>query len=442
MRGSTLVKILKGTKTNILLDRLRSSMWVVPLGILILMISAAQGLMRLHSHLELELGMAGASIEGARGMLQAVATSMVTVAGVVFSLTLLVLSQASSQYSPRVLRKFLRDRVNQSVLGVFLGVYAYCLVVLQGMGGESDDMPGLAILGGLVAALGSVVYLVYFFHHIADSLQLENILHDIELETLPVIARLYPEDRGVPEDEEGEIDQAEELPGLKVACINPGYIQHVDLDKLLAIAERLDAVIYLPNCVGDFVVQGKTLAKVVPGKAPEDEVVEELSAAFSTGVQRSIQQDPAFGIRQMADVAMKALSPGVNDTTNAIMALDRISVIMTELSARCFPSRHRSRHGKLRLVVARPSYNDLLGLSFDQIRQWGKSNPAVLARLLEVLGDLMEVSASNHRRAVLQTYARRVLASAETHINDADDLGWIQGHYQERIERLPVNSGE
>lgn len=441
MSGSIMVRMKRVLHTELLFDRLRSSMWVVPLGILILMIAAAKGLMHLDSHLALDLGMAGASIEGARGMLQAVATSMVTVAGVVFSLTLLVLSQASSQYSPRVLRNFLRDRVNQSVLGIFLGVYAYCLVVLRGMGGDSGEMPGVTIIGGLVAALVSVIYLVYFFHHIAESLQLENILKGIEEETLPVIARLYPQGRGVPDDEDADLKDAPDLPTLKIACRKAGYIQHIELDSLLEIADKLDAVIYVPHCVGDFIVQGKVLAEVVSGPTSTDAVVEGISEAFCLGAQRSIQQDPAFGIRQMADVAMKALSPGVNDTTNAIMALDRISVIMTELSARCFPHRRRMLHGKLRLVVARPSFEDLLGLSFDQLRQWGSANPAVLVRLLEVLGDLMKVSASNRRKAVIQAYARRVLATAEANINEADDLCWIRERYRQRVERLPsINS--
>ncbi|MDQ2078212.1 DUF2254 domain-containing protein [Marinimicrobium sp. ABcell2] len=434
MSSGVWTKINKVVQMDVLLDRLRSSMWVVPIGILIAMVAAAHGLLHLDSELELDLGMAGADIEGARGMLQAVATSMVTVAGVVFSLTLLVLSQASSQYSPRVLRNFLRDRINQAVLGVFLGVYAYCLAVLRGMGGDSDELPGLTIMGGFVAALVSVVYLVYFFHHIAESLQLENILKGIEAETLAVIAGLYPQEAGVPDDEDAEVKDEPEFPTLKVANEKAGYIQHIELESLLDIAESLDTVIYVPHCVGDFIAQGKTLAEVIAGPTPDEKLIKKVSSAFSLGVQRSIQQDPAFGIRQMADVAMKALSPGVNDTTNAIMALDRISVIMTELSGRCFPHRRRMVDDKLRLVVSRPSFENLLGLSFDQLRQWGSANPAILFRLLEVLGDLMNVSATRRRRAVIQDYARRVLATAEAHIKEPEDLNWIQNCYKQRIE--------
>jgi uncharacterized membrane protein len=435
--SSALMKISKVIHTDALLDHLRSSMWVVPLGVLALMIAAAHALLHLDGRLELDTGMAGADIEGARGMLQAVATSMATVAGVVFSLTLLTLSQASSQYSPRVLRNFLRDRVNQSVLGVFLGVYAYCLTILRGMGGESADMPALSIIGGLLAALVSVVYLIYFFHHIAESLQVENILQGIEAETLPVVRRLYPQSGEDPDDENDEpVEESKEVP-LKILSPKAGYIQHIDLNSLLKTAERADAVIYVPHCVGDFIVQGKVLAEVI-ATTPGEELDEEVCAAFSLGVQRSIQQDPAFGIRQMADVAMKALSPGVNDTTNAIMALDRISVIMIELSARCFPQRRRLLNGKLRLVASRPNYEDLLALSFDQLRQWGSDNPALLYRLLEVLGDLIDASVSTRRQVVIQAYAKRVLATAEAHIKEPEDLRRIQSVYKQRVEHLPA----
>lgn len=410
-------------------------MWVVPLGLLVLMIGAGHGLLMLDERVDVgSVGMAGASIEGARGMLQAVASSMVTVAGVVFSLTLLVLSQASSQYSPRVLRNFLRDRVTQSVLGIFLGVYAYCLVVLRGMGGDTADMPVLAILGGLAAALVSVVYLIYFFHHLAESLQLENILGEIEAETLPVVARLYPHGAGVPDDEDSERDEQPSTLTFTVAANRPGYIQDIELASLMKIAERLDAIIYIPRCVGEFVVQGKPLAFVAAESAPGTELIDKVDDAFSLGLTRSIQQDAAFGIRQMVDVAMKALSPGVNDTTNAIMVLDRISVIMIELTARHFPHRRRLLDDKLRLVVARPSFESLLGLSFDQIRHWGGQNPAVLGRLLEVLGDMLAVSPTNRRRALIQAYAQRVLAAAERGIDEDGDLAWIRGRYKRCVD--------
>lgn len=424
------------SKSRLLIDRLRSSMWVLPVFILALMMAAGQGLLILDQHITLDLGiMAGIGVEGARGMLQAVAGSMATVAGVVFSLTLLVLSQASAQYSPRVLRNFLRDRTNQTVLGVFLGVFVYCLVVLRGMGGNNNSIPEMAVIGGLAAAVVSVVYLIYFFHHIARSLQLENILADIEAETLPIIERIYPQDMCVSEETDREkASEQPQLPKHAVAARKAGYIQDIDFHTLLETADRLDAVIHVPQRVGEFMVEGKALAFVASESLPSEDTIEAIRSTFSLGLTRSIQQDPAYGIRQMADVAMKALSPGVNNTSNAIMALDRISVLMRIVAARASPRRERLSRGRLRLVVARPGFESMLGLSCDQIRQWGRNNPAVLGRLLEVLGDLQSVCATPHRRAIVRAYARRVLDNAESHITEPGDLAWIQGRYERCIE--------
>lgn len=422
-------------KPRLIFERLRSSMWIVPLGIVVVMIGAGQGLLLLDDAIELDLGvMAGAGIDGARGMLQAVATSMVTVAGVVFSLTLLALSQASAQYSPRVLRNFMRDRNTQVVLGVFLGVYAYCLVLLRGMGNETGaGMPSLSILGGLVAALVSVVYLIYFFHHIAESLQLENILCEIEAETLPVVKRIYQADaKGVVEAGTEPIEAPSSA--YEIPAPTAGYVQDIELTGLSEIAERLDVIIHIPLCVGEFVMRGKPLALVPATQPLADGAADEIAATFSLGQTRSIQQDPAYGIRQMVDVALKALSPGINDTTNAIMVIDRIGVIMMELAARPFPSRRRLLHDRTRLIVAHPSFEGLLGLSFDQIRQWGSENPAVLGRLLAVLGDLLGACSSADRQALVRNYGRRVLAAAERSVSDPGDLDWVRDCYRKNID--------
>lgn len=411
-------------------------MWVLPVFILVLMMGAGQGLLILDQFITVDLGiLAGIGVEGVRGMLQAVAASMATVAGVVFSLTLLVLSQASAQYSPRVLRNFLRDRTNQIVLGVFLGVFVYCLVVLRGIGGNSDNIPEMAVMGGLAAAVVSVVYLVYFFNHIAQSLQLENILADIEAETLPVIERIYPRDMDVSEETVWEeSSEPPRLPKHAVAARGAGYIQDIDLHTLLETADRLDAVIHVPQRVGEFIVEGKALAFVASESLPHEDTIEDIRSTFSLGLTRSIQQDPAYGIRQMVDVAMKALSPGVNNTSNALMALDRISVLMRIVAARASPRRERLSGGRLRLVVARPGFESMLGLSCDQIRQWGNHNPAVLGRLLEVLGDLQSACATSHRRAMVHAYARRVLENAESTIKEPGDLAWIRGCYTRNID--------
>ena len=397
------------------------------------MILLCELLLTLDAHYPMELRlMSGAGIAGARDMLQAVASSMITVAGLVFSLTLAVLSQASAQYSSRVLRSFLRDRVNQTVLGVFLGIYAYCLVALRGLGVDDANMPTLTILGGLLAAFAGVIYLIFFIHHIAASLQVENILAAIETETLPVLHRLYPENVA----RSGEQEEIPPCPDNAIAVPAPcsGYITDVDFGALTAIAAELDGVIHVPHCVGGFVPSGTALAWLAHTAAPDDDTLAALRDAFSQGPQRSLQQDAAYGIRQLVDVALKALSPGVNDTTNAVMVLDRLHALLIELVARPFPSPLRHVDGILRLVSTRPDFDSLLGLALDQIRQWGANNPAVLAHMLHLLGALRGRACSAERVALLQHYAGRVLATAERDIPDAGDLAWVRQHARQVLD--------
>ncbi len=418
-------------KPRFLLDRLQSSLWVVPLGVVLAMIVAAQTLMALDARFNVDLKlMSGAGVDAARSMLQAVASSMITVAALVFSLTLAVLAQVSAQYTSRVIRNFLRDRLNQLVLGIFLGIYAYCLVALHGIGGEEGDIPALTALGGFIAALAGVVFLVFSIHHLTRSMQIENILASIEDEALPVFERIYPEDEA--DDEGGRDDAMPSLPenGAPVRANSSGYIQDINVAALLDVAETLDTVIHVPHRVGDFIAPGQILAWL-DERAPADEkFAEAVRDAFSTGRMRSIQQDPAFGLRQFVDVALKALSPGINETTNAVMVLDRIGVLLRVLAERPLPARERLKDGRLRLVVERADMEDLIRLSFDQIGRCGSDNPAVLGRMLSVLAELTAVACNARRQALLRAYAQRVMAAAERNVEDPGDLAWLRGEHR------------
>lgn len=412
-------------KPRFRLDQLHSSLWVVPLGLVLAMMALAHALIALDTYFQIEWRLiSSAGIDAARSMLQAVASSMITVAALVFSLTLAVLAQVSGQYSPRVLRNFLRDRLNQTVMGVFLGIFAYCLVVLSGMG-EKGGLSPLAVSGGFVGALVGVLFLIYFIHHIARSMQAENILATIEEDAYPVFERFYPESEA---DDEGADECPLPLPtqGAAVRATASGYIQDIDLAMLLNLTEGLDTVIHVPRRVGDFVAPGQVLAVFEPGAVRDDDCAEAVRDAFTLGRTRSIQQDPAFGLRQLVDVALKSLSPAINDTTSAIMALDRIGVLLRVIAARPLPARQRLRHGKLRLSVERPDFDDMVSLGFDQIRRCGSDNPAVLGRMLAVLAELTEVACDARRRTLLRTHAQRVLAAAERSVEAPEDIDWLR----------------
>lgn len=415
-------------RPRLLVDKLRTSLWLVPMGLVLSMAAAAHLLLRLDQRLQLDLPlMAGAGIAGARGMFQAVAGSMITLAGLVFSMTLVVLSQAASQYTSRVMRNFLGDRVNQVVLGVFLGIYAYCLMVLRGLGDDGAPVPVLSVLAGMAFALAGVVFLIYFIHHVARSLRVENLVATIQDDTLPVIDRLYPEAAGTGPAAAAGAGGRWATPGVPaVPATTSGYIQDIDADCLAEVACALDAAIEVPFVPGAFVVEGEALVRIHGAARPDPEQQGRIRQAFTCGRSRSIQQDPAFGLRQLVDIAMRALSPGVNDTTTAVLVLDRLAVLIRRLGQRGMPSPHREVDGVVRLVLARPGFEDYLGLAFDQIRQWAADNPALLGRLLDVLAGLLGVVTDPERRALLHEHGRRVMAAAERAIKETCDLDFLR----------------
>jgi uncharacterized membrane protein len=353
----------------------------------------------------------GAEAAGARGMLSTIAGSMMTVVGVTFSMTLVTLALASSQYTSRILRNFMRDRVTQVVLGIFAGIFTYCLIVLRTIRGgeEGAFIPSLAVTFGVVLAIGGVGALIFFIHHIASSIQASNIIASVARETIEAIDRLFPGPlgRGPDADEVNVISGT--LPDRKWRTISvkgTGYIQSVDNAVLLRLAKEQKTVVRMERGVGEFAVEGTALASfTVESPLPkEPEFVASLQAAFSLDRYRTLQQDAAFGIRQIVDMALRALSPGTNDTTTAIVCVDYLTAILARLSSRDIPSSHRYEEGKLRVIAIGPTFASLVAESFDQIRTSASGNVAVLLRMLGALQTIASVTDNPGRRRVLREH--------------------------------------
>jgi uncharacterized membrane protein len=390
-----------------------SSLWFIPGLIVVGAVAAAVLLVDLTFPLGEEAmqrwpRILGAGAEGSRAMLTAVATSMITVAGVVFSITIVVLSLASSQYTSRVLRNFMRDRGNQTVLGVFVGIFAYCLVVLRTIrgGDEGAFVPSIAVLGGVVLAFVGIGFLVYFIHHIATAIQASSILAAAAAETLRTVDRLFPDAMGdETKDEESDPVPHEDRSERKwrpVPAGRSGYIQLADDRALLEAAHAGDTVVRMERSIGEFVIEGGALAAVEVKPAGEGGIdLERLAGAFTIGRQRTVDQDAAYGIRQIVDVALKALSPGINDSTTAVMCVDYLTAILARVAGRRIPSPLRTRDGTLRVIARGPTFGTLMDEAFDQIRQHSGGNVAVLARLIWALRFLSDLPIGSDRRRVL-----------------------------------------
>lgn len=404
----------------------RYSFWLVPAVLVVSAVLLAAALIRADTSLAPDAfarwpRLFGAGAEGARGLLSTVATSMITLAGVVFSITLVALSLASSQYSPRVLRNFMSDRVNQVVLGVFVGIFAYSLVVLRTIrgGDEGTFVPTLAVSVGLLLGFVGIGVLVHFIHHISTSIQASRILAAAAHETLRAVEGLFPEGELEAEPDAGDFAGERSPHARPLLADRSGYLQSLDRDGLVAFARQRGAVVRMRRGIGEFVVAGRPLAAIVrnrpaagAGEGGDDER-RAFDGLHEIGRQRTIEQDAAFGVRQIVDVALKALSPSVNDTTTAVMALHHLTGILVALAGRRLECQLRDEDGELRLVTCGPTYAGMVGEALDQIRQNAAGNVAVHGALLDALRVAGGATASPARREALREHARAVAESAE-----------------------------
>ncbi|WP_394000189.1 DUF2254 domain-containing protein [Luteimonas sp. WGS1318] len=366
----------------------------------------------------------GAGASASRSMLDAVAGSMITVAGTVFSITLVALSLASSQYSSRVLRNFMADRANQSVLGIFVGIFAYCLVVLRSIHGEGESafIPSVAVLGGLLLGFGGIGVLVFFIHHIAQSIQASRIIDAVRGDTFEAIDRLFPHRFRC---------DAVRLPASPdttwhAAChvTKGGYLQFVDYDRLGALARAHGVRLKVHPRVGDYLLAGDRLLSATP--TVPDGLDDALARCWSIGRQRTLEQDIDFGIRQLVDVALRALSPGINDTTTAVMCIDACTAVLRHAVTQDLRFDGCERDGVAWIETRHPVFGDLLDDAFDQIRHAARDNVVVLERLRWSLAALADATPEAEHRDPLKRHALRIQHTVEQQVQDPEDRTRLQ----------------
>lgn len=377
----------------------------------------------------------GVGAAGSREMLSAIAGSVITVAGVTFSITIAALALASQQYTSRVLRTFMADRASQVVLGSFVGVYSYCLVVLRTIrgGDEGSFVPSIAVLGGFVLALLSVGILIFFVHHIATALQASTILDRVRVVTEAAIRNFFPENVVEPIDEDAlraAVRTIDESEWHAVPSPRTGYVQSVDATSLVELAQEHHAIVRMECAAGDFVVAGSPLISVIAdAERSFTPRADALAAAFSDAVgdlyairpHRTVEQDAGFGILQIVDIAVKALSPGVNDTTTAVSCVDHLTALLACLGPREIPRRARGVEERLRLIARGPTYASLTSLALDEVRRNAAGNARVLSRLLDAVETAGRHARSSDRRAVLAGHVELIEEVVQRSVQDRSD---------------------
>lgn len=378
-----------------------ASLWFIPALLTLVQVAMAFGAIAIDVAIDqrgdAEAGLAkaypylfGVGESGARAMLSTVAGALVTAAGVILSGVLVALSIASGQYTSRILRSFTGNRMHQSALGVILGSFGYALIVLRsiGVGPGEDFVPELAVLGAVPLTFLSVLALLLFAHAVARSIQASEILVRIAEDTKASARARFDADRGdgeSPEDPEVvPLDGAGTEAWTSVAATASGYLRAVDEEALADLAAKVDAIIRVEHQVGDFIAEGSPALSIsCPSEPLGEELEGALCAHLHIGSFRTVEQDPAFGIRQLVDIALRALSPGVNDVTTADMAAHRImDVLMIPATAPAEGNAVR-RDGELRLIVRRRDFGGLLELAHEQLLRAAADAPRVLATLAE-----------------------------------------------------------
>ncbi|HKJ35254.1 MAG TPA: DUF2254 domain-containing protein [Solirubrobacterales bacterium] len=393
-------------------EYLQNSIWIIP-GAFAL---AAFLLGREPPRADIEAEFTRYGAEAARGLLSALASGMIAFTGFVFSVLLLAVTFGSNQFSPRMLRRFLRDTTTKVALGTFIATFLYALLELRWVGSpENPDLvPNSAITISLLLLLASMFMFLRLIHRATSRLRVAAVVRGIGRDALKVIEKVYPDPLAEPGAELGPPSGEPAVVRYRGA---PAILQSMDFNGLLSAAERAGAVIELAPAIGDPMVEGVPLFRVYGGEIEE----RKLQSSVAVGDERTLPQDPAFAFRLLADTAAKALSPGVNDPSTAVQALDQLEALLIELSGRQLtPGVSRDSGGAIRLRWPVPSWEDYLSLALDEARQFGEGSIQVSRRLRALLERLHEI-VPEPRRAAVEAKLELVRAGADRAFADEPD---------------------
>jgi uncharacterized membrane protein len=372
----------------------------------------------------------------ARTVLTAIAAAVITVVGVVFSIVIVALTLTSTQFGPRMLRNFIRDRGTQLTLGTFVATFVYAVLALGsvGQGSRGSFVPHISVTVTLALMLVDLAVLIYFLHHIARQIQLPEVIAGIARDLQQAIEL---QAGGVAEGADTEhasglIAGLGEGGGV-VTAPRSGYLQYLELGSLVTIATEADAVIHVLFRPGHFIVAGQQYATVWPAEAASV-VVRELAAAHVTGPYRTLAQDVSFGVDQLVEICIRALSPAVNDTFTAMTCIDWIGDSLCKLAGRWQPTRvYRDDAGAVRVITTEATWERLVQRACDKVRQASAGMPAVMIRQLGALAKVVERTPAGRERQVLLDQADMIERLSAATVGEVADRADISRAYAQVV---------
>jgi uncharacterized membrane protein len=354
-------------------------------------------------------------------ILGGIATSIMTVVSIVFAILLMTLTLASMQFSPRIIVSFARDRVTQWTLGIFLGTFSYCMAALPAARSLPQPFaPVGTVLGAMLLALACVAWLLFFIHHISQAISVSHIVDRIATETEAVIDELMPwphRPDALPDPHIAEVSTWE----TPVASRQSGYIRYIDTARLVELAKFHHVKVRFLRRVGQFIPRGAPLLMVHRGDRLSAEAREELLATVDLGPSRTLQQDVEFGILQIVDIALKAISPAVNDPSTGVGCVDQLSSILIHCAARETPAQLLyDPPGVVRASVPWIGFEGLLHSAFEQIRMYAKADLAVSLRLLRALNDIAAAGAGADRLRKVHELGVRIVQGCSEKLSEEE----------------------
>ncbi len=428
-----------------MVENVRTSLFLVPMVGVVLAVATGLTTLAIDRRMrqgvsDLPLGLSS-TVDSARAVLTTIAGATITVAGIAFSVSLLVIQLGSSQYSPRVVHTLFRDPFNKRVMGLVVGTFTYCLVVLRSVRSAIEEggtpvIPNLSVSIAVLLGIAAVLAIVAFINHSAHTMDVSEILERASREAISQFHSEWPTERSETTNAPDEPSE----PSHDVRFDRTGWIQQLDTDALLhSVGEG--ATIYLDAQPGRYAIIGTRLCTVSPPPQDAEAAERRIIGAIGMGDTRTMQQDPAYGLRQLVDVALRALSPGINDPTTAQDAIFHATAVLGEALCRYPPPTVRSHSGRRLVLLQHQSHEDLVRLTFDEIRRAATTQPTVcvyLLEALELLSSVLEANGCQDRLPFVAAQARLVWRGCEAGDLIADDVELVREAYRKRFGRPAV----